>query len=107
MSVHFARGPGRIEFRADDPSLTPYAGLAISGELTRTLWLAELVDAELSAGRGAPVKLRRRGLSGGGLVVALAESQLVGGDCFDDVERVRADRAGAFLRAVADTPSAP
>jgi Transposase DDE domain group 1 len=37
----------------------------------------------------------------------LAESQLVGGDCFDDVERVRADRAGALLRAVAEAPSAP
>ncbi len=108
MSVHFARGPGRIEFRADDPSLTPYAGLAISGELTRTLRLADLVDAELcTVGRVAPVKRRRRGLSAGELVVALAESQLVGGDCFDDLERVRADRAGALLRAVADTPSAP
>lgn len=95
-------------FRADDPSLTPYAGLAISGELARSLRLVELVDAELCAvDRVTPVKRRRRGLSAGGLVVALAESQLVGGDCFDDVERVRADRAGALLRAVAQTPSAP
>ena len=107
MAIHFTRGPGRIEFRADDPSLTPYAGLAVSGELVRSLRLMELIDAELRAGRLAPVKLRRRGLSPGGLVVALAESQLVGGDCFDDVERVRADRAGALLRAVAEAPSAP
>ncbi len=108
MSVHFARGPGRIEFRADDPSLTPYAGLAISGELVRSLRLVELIDAELSAaGRVTPVKQRRRALSPGGHVVALAECQLIGGDCFDDVERVRADRAGALLRAVAEFPSAP
>jgi hypothetical protein len=108
MAVKFARGPGRIEFRADDPSLTPYAGLAISGELVRTLRLAEVIDAELAAaGRVTPVKRRRRGLSPGGHVVALAECQLVGGDCFDDVERVRADRAGALLRAVAEFPSAP
>ena len=55
MIVNGARGPGRIEFRADDPSLTPYAGLAISGELARRLRLVELVDAELAAvtaGRG-------------------------------------------------------
>jgi hypothetical protein len=107
MAVKFARGPGRIEFRADDPSLTPYAGLAIVGELARTLGLVELINAELRAARVAPLKQRARGLSPGGLVVALAESQLVGGDCFDDVERVRADRAGALLRAVAEAPSAP
>jgi Transposase DDE domain group 1 len=108
MAVKFARGPGRIEFRADDPSLTPYAGLAISGELVRTLRLVELIDAELAAaGRVTAVKQRRRGLSPGGHVVALAECQLVGGDCFDDCERVRADRAGALLRAVAEFPSAP
>ncbi|MGH2842910.1 MAG: IS1380 family transposase [Solirubrobacteraceae bacterium] len=108
MAVNFAKGPGRIEFRADDPSLTPYAGLAVSGELLRTLRLVALVDAELCAvDRVTAVKRRQRGLSAGGLVVALAESQLVGGDCFDDIERVRADRAGALLRAVAQTPSAP
>jgi DDE family transposase len=108
MAANGDRGPGRIVFRADDPSLTPYAGLAISGELLRGLRLVELVDAELAAAdRVAPVKQRRRGLSAGGLVVALAESQLVGGECFDDVEALRADAAGAALRAVAETPSAP
>jgi hypothetical protein len=107
MAVHFVRGPGRIEFRADDPSLTPYAGLAIVGELVHTLGLMELINTELRAARVQPVKQRARGLSPGGLVVALAESQLVGGECFDDVQRVRADRAGALLRAVAEAPSAP
>ena len=108
MSVNRDPGPGRIEFRADDPSLTPYAGLAISGELCRGLRLVELIDAELRAvKRVAPVKSRRRGLSPGGLVVAIAEAQLAGAECFDDLQDVRADRAGASLRAVADTPSAP
>jgi len=102
------RGPGRIEFRADDPSLTPYAGLAISGEVCRGLRLVELADAELAAaGRVAPVKQRRRGLSPGALAVAIAECQLAGAECFDDIEDVRADQAGASLRAVAQTPSAP
>ena len=108
MAVNGATGPGRIVFRADDPSLTAHAGLAISGELLRGLRLVELVDAELAAvDRVAPVKQRRRGLSPGELVVALAESRLVGGECFDDIEQVRADAAGASLRAVAATPSAP
>ena len=56
---------GRIEFRADDRSLTPFAGLAISGELCRRLRVVELIDAELAAVRVAPVKQRRRGLSPG------------------------------------------
>jgi hypothetical protein len=103
-----ARRSGRIVVRADDRSLTPYAGLAVSGELARRLGVAELIDAELGVERRArPVKVRRRGLSPGGLVVSLAECQLVGGSFFDHVEDVRADRAGAGLRAVAGTPSAP
>jgi Transposase DDE domain group 1 len=106
--VNRGRPPGRIVVRADDPSLTPYAGLVVSGELARRLRLAELIDAELGVERRArPVKVRRRGLSAGELVVSLAESQLVGGEFFSDVEDVRADRAAAGLRAVADTPSAP
>src|SRR5512144_561591 len=99
---------GRIIVRADDPSLTAYAGLAVSGELARRVRLAELIDAELALERRArPVKVRRRGLSPGELVVSLAECQLVGGSFFDHIEDVRADRAGARLRAVAGTQSAP
>jgi hypothetical protein len=92
---------------ADDPSLTPYAGLAIVGELARSTRLVELIDAELGAVAGAAVKTRRRGLSAGELVVSLAECQIAGADCFDDIENVRADPAGAGLRAVPGTPSAP
>src|SRR5919197_2121369 len=103
-----ARRLGRITVRADERSLTPYAGLAVSGELARRLGLAELIDAELAVERRArPVKVRRRGLSPGELVVSLAECQLVGGSFFDHIEDVRADGAGARLRAVAGTPSAP
>lgn len=102
------RAPGRIIFRADDPSLTPYAGLAISGELLRKLRLVELVDAELAAvDRVAPVKQRRRGLSPGAVAVSIAEAQLIGAECFDDIEDLRADGALAPWRAVAETPSAP
>jgi hypothetical protein len=102
------RGRGRLRVVADDPSLTRYAGLAIVGELARGVRLVELIDAELGAvRRAAAVKRRRRGLTAGQLVVSMAESQLVGGECFDDIEELRADAASAPLRAVARAPSAP
>ena len=102
------RGPGRIVVRADEPSLTPYAGLAVSGELSRRLRLVEMIDEELASERRArPVKQRRRGLTPGQLFVSLLESQLAGGEYFDDIEDLRADSAGAPLRAVAATPAAP
>ena len=103
-----ARRPGRIVIGDNDPSLVRYAGLAVTGELARRLRLVELIDAELSVERRArPVKVRRRGASPGQLVVSIAESQLVGGEFFSDLEEVRADEAGSQLRAVAATPSAP
>jgi hypothetical protein len=92
----------------NDRSLTRYAGLAVTGELARRLRLVELIDAELQVERRArPVKVRRRGLSPGQLVVALSECQLVGGEFFADVEEVRADEAGTVLRTVGQAPSAP
>ena len=60
-SINRDRRPGRLVIRADDPSLTPYAGLAISGELARKLRLVELINAELAATGGW-----RRSSSGGG-----------------------------------------
>jgi hypothetical protein len=105
---HGDGGPGRLVIRADDPNLTPYAGLAIVGELVRRTRLVELIDAQLGVvGTARAIKRRRRGLSAGALVVSLAECQIAGAECFDDIENVRAERAGAPLRAVADTPSAP
>ena len=102
------RGRGRIVIGANDPSLVRYAGLAVTGELARRLRLVELIDAELAVERRArPVKVRRRGLSPGQLVVALSECQLVGGEFFSDLEEVRADEAGSGLRTVGQTPSAP
>src|SRR5215217_1662963 len=98
--VHGDRGPGRIVFGADDERLTPYAGLVCVGELARRTGLVELVDGELAGERrAAPVKRRRRGVSGGELVVSLAESQLVGGECFDHLDELRADEACAPFRA--------
>ena len=105
---HGPKRPGRIRFVADDRRLTPFGGLAVVGALVRALGLVGLIDGELFGERRArPVKVRRRGVSGGELVVALAESQLVGGECFDDLEDLRADRAGAGLRASGRVPAAP
>jgi hypothetical protein len=105
---HGDRSAGRLAVVADDPGLTAHAGLAVVGDLARHLGLVSLIDGELAVERRArPVKTRRRGVSAGGLLVSLAECQLVGGACFDHLEDLRADSAGAALRAVADTPSAP
>ena len=106
-AVNADRRRGRIQIGECDPSLVRFAGLAVTGELARRLRLVELIDAELAVERrAAPVKVRRRGASPGELVVSLAECQLVGGECFSDLERVREDQAGEGLRAAA-TPSAP
>ena len=102
------RRVGRIEVRADDPSLTGHGGLVVVGDLAERLDLLGLIDVELSVERRArPIKTRRRGVSPAGLVVSLAECQLVGGAFFDHLEDQRADTAGAALRAVAEVPSAP
>jgi hypothetical protein len=106
--VNGARRLGRIEVRADDPSLTADGGLVVIGDLAERLGLLELIDGEIAQERRArPVKTRRRGASPAELVVSLAECQLVGGACFDHLEDQRADTAGAALRAVAEVPSAP
>lgn len=104
---HRAKRVGRIDFRADDERLTAFAGLAVIGAITRTLGLVGLIDGELvRERRAAPVKVRARGVSGGELMLALAESQLIGGECFDDIEDLRADRAGAGLRGARRVPAA-
>ena len=103
---HRAKRVGRIAFRADDERLTPFAGLAVIGAITRTLGLVGLLDGELARERRAtPVKVRARGVSGGELLLALAESQLIGGECFDDIEELRADGAGADLRGAWRVPA--
>jgi len=106
--VNDRRRRGRIEVRADDPSLTGHAGLAVIGDLEARLGLIATIDRELAGERRArPVKIRRRGASPGELVMALAECQLVGGAFFDHLADQRADVAGAVLRAVSEVPSPP
>lgn len=102
------KSSGRLEIRADEANLTPYAGLAVVGVIARRLRLCERIDGELArVCRVRPIKQRRRGASPGELLLSLAEAQLVGASCFADLEDLRADEAGACLRAVSSVPSAP
>jgi hypothetical protein len=105
----FAQAP-RVEIVADDPSLTPFGGSAVVGELVRRLELVPVLDRAIECaprvGGLGPVKQRARGCSPGQLLVAVADSMLCGGDSMLDLERLRADEAGAELRAVAQMPAA-
>jgi hypothetical protein len=105
----FGQAP-RIEIVADDRSLTPFGGSAVVGELVRRLELIPALDRAIETaprvGGLGPVKQRARGCSPGQLLVSVAESMLCGGDSMLDLERLRADRAGAELRAVAEVPAA-
>ena len=105
VSAEGQRPPLRIV--ADDTTLTPYGGGAVVGELCRRLGLVEGLDRAIEGlPRARAFKQRRRGVSAGELIVSMAESMLVGGDAFNDLEDLRADDAGAELRAVADVPAA-
>ena len=100
------RRRGRIVVRADDRSLTGHGGLAVIGDLERRLGLIATIDAQLARERRArAVKVRRRGVTPGELVMSLAECQLVGGAFFDHLADQRADQAGAMLRAVSEVPA--
>jgi len=100
-SVRRASRP--VEFRCDDPNLTPAAGLATVRELDRVLGLVELIDDQVGSlyRRSA----RYRPYSAGEVVIGLVGSQLAGGDFLCDIDHRRADSAGAELRAVAHPPA--
>ncbi|SRR6266508_5502113 len=100
MVSRLRRGHARVELRFDDPSQTPNAGLLLVAELAERLDLVGTLDRRIGE-----IKQRRRGVSGGGLVMALAESMLAGGDFLCDLDSLRADTAGAALRTVARSPA--
>ncbi|MGH8976045.1 MAG: IS1380 family transposase [Acidimicrobiia bacterium] len=84
----------------DDPSLTARAGLVLVAEVDRVLGVAAAIDAAVGS-----FKARKRGLSAGEVVLSAAESMLAGGDFMVDLDHLRADRAGAALRAVPEPPA--
>ena len=101
--MHRSPRPRNVEIRADDPVLTGHAGLLLTGELAARTDLVARLDGALDAIR--PFKLRRRGRSGGELLVALAELMVVGGDHLLHLDELREDEAGAELRAVGEVPA--
>ncbi len=93
------RGARPVGVGAPDWTLTGMAGLAAVDELIGRLGIVEVL------GRGiGPIKQRDRGLSGGQLLVGMATAQLVGQDCPDGMDRVRADVGNALL---VEAPVAP
>jgi hypothetical protein len=97
-----ARGPRAVVIGDDDPTLTPHAGLVLVAELDRVLGIASVIDSQVGA-----IKARRQGLGAGGLVLAVAEMMLAGGDFMCDLDVQRQDVAGRQLRAVPEVPSSP
>lgn len=98
--VHRSPRPSNVEIRADDPALTGHAGLLLTGELATRTDLVARLDRAIGAVR--PFKQRRRGRSGGELLVSLAEMMAVGGDHLVHLEELREDDVGAELRAVGE-----
>ncbi|MEX0757640.1 MAG: IS1380 family transposase [Acidimicrobiia bacterium] len=93
-------GRPAINIRCDDATLTPSAGLSVVAETVEKVGLLDELDSRIG-----PVKRRARGLTGGQLVVSMAESLLAGGDFLCDLDELRADTAGRELRTVADPPA--
>ncbi len=97
-----ASGP-TIHRGSDDPTLTGHAGLLLVRDLNAKLHLVERLDTVIEGVRR--FKQRRRGLSGGQLLVCLAESILAGGSHLAHLDPLREDEAGRVLRAVAAVPA--
>lgn len=92
--------PRRVRIGTPDPRLTPTAGLEALREADRVLGLATSLDAGIG-----PVKKRRRGLTGGELLLSMASAQLAGEDFFVGLDRRRRDVVGQELEPVPTPPS--
>ena len=82
---------------APDPSLTPVAGMVAVTELVERLDVIGRLDAVIG-----PIKQRRRGHTGGQLLVGIAAAQLAGEEFLVGLDRQRADTAGQQLASVPD-----
>lgn len=90
----------RVGIGAPDPSLTPVSGMVAVAELVDRLGVIERLDARIG-----PIKTRRRGFSGGQLLVGMAGAQLGGEDFLVGLDRQCADAAGQQLAPVAGLSS--
>ncbi len=86
---------GRVRIGAPDPSLTSASGVVAVAELAGRLGVVQALDETIG-----PIKQRDRGLSAGQLLLAVAQTQMLGGDFLSSLDRRRADTAGELLSAV-------
>src|SRR5919107_786974 len=82
----------RVRIGAPDPALTPASGMVAVTELVERLDVTGRLDAAIG-----PIKQRRRGHTGGEVLVGIAAAQLAGEDFLVGVDRRRADAAGQAL----------
>jgi Transposase DDE domain group 1 len=102
--VKTVRRPGRARKRvrigAPDPSLTATSGVAAVAEVVGKLDVVGVFDRGIGS-----IKKRARGVTGGELMITLAQSQLLGGDALAALDRQRHDVAAAELSAVPAIPA--
>jgi hypothetical protein len=85
---------------APDPRLTSVSGMLAVSELVERLGVVGRLDAAIGS-----IKSRRRGHTGGEVLVGVAAAQLAGQDFLVGLDRLRADVAGQVLAPVAGLAS--
>ncbi len=85
----------RVQIGAPDPTLTATSGVAAVAEFVDKLDVVGRLDQAIGS-----IKKRDRGASAGELLVAMAQSQLLGADSMVGLDRQRADVAAVELSAV-------
>ena len=91
--------PDRIQIAFDDHRLVANAGLLLPVTLAQHLGLRELVDNHVDLG-DAPGRA-----NAGDKMLTLVASALVGGDCIDDADALRAGGTAGVLGCVVKAPS--
>ena len=91
--------PDRIQIAFDDHRLVSNAGLLLPATLAQHVGLRELVDRHLDLG-DAPGRENT-----GDKMLTLVASALVGGDCIDDADALRAGRTSPVLGCMVKAPS--
>jgi len=89
----------RLETAFDDDRLVSNAGLLLPSTLAQHLGLQELVDAHVDLGT-APGRA-----NAGDKLMTLVASALVGGDCIDDADALRAGGTASVLGCTVKAPS--